>query len=130
MLIGLIAFLLVPVLIVYGANKPVDTDDSITFGGVGQANPDNAVTDDSITFGGQGIDSPLNPIPNDTISLGSLIYYDGSYHNGGGVYTPPTEVYNLMGFLFPLVLIIAGGGFVLALARNRPYRIVEMMKHV
>lgn len=127
MLIGLITFLLVPLLIVYAADVPTDTDDSITFGGQGIDSPDNPVTDDSIIMGGQGIDSPYNPIPNDSISLGSLIYYEGSYYNGGGTYTPPTEVYGLMGFFYPLVIILVIGGFGLALARNRRYRMVGIV---
>lgn len=129
MLIGIIAFLLIPILIVYGADVPVDTDDSITFGGVAQNNPDNAVTSDSITMGGQGIDCPLNPVPNNTISLGSLIYYEDTYYNGGGGYTPPTEIYSLMGFFLPMVLLLAVGGFALALARNRPYRLTGVYNH-
>lgn len=130
MLLAITVFLLIPILLVYAADKPVNPDDTIGLVDSGALYSPNPATSDTISLNDAetGL-HPRNPVPNDTISLSGLVYYDGAYYNGGGDFTPPTKVYNLMSFLFPLVIMIAGGGFVIALARNRPYRIVEWYKH-
>ena len=128
MLLAITVFLLVPVLIVYGANVPVEADDEIIFGVVADNNPDNAVTLDSIMMGGQLIETPNNPQPMNTISLSGVVYYEGVYYHGGttpSTYTPPTAIGNLLGFVLPLALILAVAGFSVALARNRSYRLME-----
>ena len=131
MLIGITVFLLVPILIVYGADKNVITSDIIALVESAGLHPLNPTPGDSLSLDDFSARHPRNPAPNSNIiSLSGLAYYEGVYYNGGGpggTYTPPTEVLGLMGFFYPLVIILVIGGFGLALARNRRYRMVGIV---
>ncbi len=121
-------FLLIPILIVYGADKNVDTDDTIGLTESAGAHPKNPTPGDILSLDDDSGRHPRNPAPRgNTISLSGLIYYDGIYYHGGtvpGTYTPPTVIGSLLGFVLPLALILAVAGFSIALARNRTYRMV------
>ena len=132
MLLGLTVFLLIPILLVYGADKPVNPDDTFGLVESGDLVALNPAPGDSIGLTDNSGLHPHNPDPrSNIISISGLAYYEGIYYTGGvgdvpGTYTPPKVISNLMSFILPLALMLAIGGFGVALVRNRSYRCLEL----